>query len=175
MAEVKSCSQALSGIARDCTPSMGGVRRVLIANYSDVSSVEVATDKVSTITMADTAKFHEYTFKNGIASMTHTLNVDQTTGANFVTTDLVLGFNRMETAKRVEIAALAVNDLAVIVEDNNGAYWYLGKDEPVNASAGDGGTGTARTDKNGYGITLQDNSKSYPYEVDAAIIAGLIA
>ena len=80
----------------------------------------------------------------------------------------------METTKRVEITALSVNDLVAIVKDANGVYWYLGYDEPVNASAGDGQTGTARGDANRYSITLQDISKEMPMEVDASIIEGLL-
>jgi hypothetical protein len=80
----------------------------------------------------------------------------------------------METVKRVEITALALGDLAVIVKDANGKYWYLGKDEPVNASAGDGQTGTARSDANRYTITLQDNSLQMPYEVSSSVIDGIV-
>jgi hypothetical protein len=43
------------------------------------------------------------------------------------------------------------------------------------ATAGEGVTGTARGDRNGYGITLQDTSLEMPCEVDAAIIADLLA
>ncbi len=96
-------------------------------------------------------------------------------GVRYVTTDLLLQFNRMETAKRVEITALALGDLVVIAKDANGKYWYLGKDEPVNASAGDGQTGTARSDANRYTITLQDNSKEMPFEVDPSIVDALVA
>ena len=71
-------------------------------------------------------------------------------------------FNRMETAKRVEISALAQNDLVVIVKYANGKYWLLGKDEAVNATAADGLTGTASADRNGYSITLQDNYLEMP-------------
>ena len=71
----------------------------------------------------------------------------------------------METVKRIEMEALAMNDLAVIVKDANGKYWYFGYDEPVSASAGDGQTGTARGDSNRYSITLQDNSDTWPYEI----------
>jgi hypothetical protein len=92
-----------------------------------------------------------------------------------VTTDLVVVFNRMETSKRVEITALAQNDLILVVKDANGKYWLLGKDEPVRATAGDGLTGTARADRNGYSITLQDNSHEMPYEVEASIVAALLA
>lgn len=169
-----ACNQTLSGLIKDCSPSMGGITEVLLANREDVSSVTADAGKVTEITMASTAKFKRYTFARNTGSMTSTYTIDQASGVRYVTTDLLLQFNRMETAKRVEISALAVNDLVAIVKDANGIYWYLGYDEPVNASAGDGQTGTARGDANRYTITLQDNSKDMPMEVDSTIVAALI-
>lgn len=169
-----ACNQTLSGLVKDCSPSMGGITEVLLANREDVSAVTADSGKISEITMASSAKFKRYTFARNTGSMTSTYTIDQASGVRYVTTDLLLQFNRMETAKRVEISALAVNDLVAIVKDANGIYWYLGYDEPVNASAGDGQTGTARGDANRYTITLQDNSKDMPMEVDSTIIAALI-
>lgn len=169
-----ACNQTLSGLVKDCSPSMGGITEVLLANREDVSAVTANSGKISEITMASSAKFKKYSFARNTGSMTSTYTIDQASGVKYVTTDLLLQFNRMETAKRVEISALAVNDLVAIVKDANGIYWYLGYDEPVNASAGDGQTGTARGDANRYTITLQDNSKEMPMEVDSTIIAALI-
>lgn len=169
-----SCIQTLSGLAKDCAANMGGIVEVLIANFDDVSEVTITTDKVSAITMASSAKFKKYNFAKNTGSLTSTYNIDQASGVKYVTSDLLLQFNRMETTKRVEITALSLGDLAVIVKDANGKYWYLGKDEPVNASAGDGQTGTARGDANRYTITLQDESQEMPYEVDASIVDALI-
>ena len=81
----------------------------------------------------------------------------------------------MNTTARVELTALSLADLRVIVKDANGLYWFLGYDEPVNASAGDGQTGTARSDANRYTITLEDTSAEMPMEVDDSIIAGISA
>ena len=153
---------------------MGGILEVLLANRDDVASVKAETGKISGITMEASAKFKKYTFARNTGSMTSTYTIDQASGVKYVTTDLVLQFNRMETTKRVEITALSVNDLVAIVKDANGVYWYLGYDEPVNASAGDGQTGTARGDANRYSITLQDISKEMPMEVDASIIEGIL-
>lgn len=169
-----ACNQTLSGLVKDCSPSMGGITEVLLANREDISAVTAVSGKISEITMASSAKFKRYTFARNTGSMTSTYTIDQASGVKYVTTDLLLQFNRMETAKRVEISALAVNDLVAIVKDANGIYWYLGYDEPVNASAGDGQTGTARGDANRYTITLQDNSKEMPMEVDSTIVPALI-
>lgn len=169
-----ACNQTLSGLVRDCNPSMGGIVEALIANSIDVSEVTITDNEVSAITMAQSAKFKRYAFARNTGSLSSNYTIDQATGVRYVASDLVLQFNRMETAKRVEISALAQNDLVVIVKDANGKYWYLGYDEPVNATAGDGLTGTARADRNGYSITLQDNSHEMPYEVDPDIIAALV-
>lgn len=159
------CSQTLAGLALDCAPSMGGILEVYIANHSDVASLTETDGEITAIAMNTSAKFKKYFFNPQTGSLTSTYNIDPANNVNFVTSELVLLFGKMETTKRVEISALALADLAVIVKDANGTYFYLGKDNPVKASAGDGQTGTARTDGNRYSITLQDNSKEMPYEV----------
>lgn len=168
------CTQKLSGLANDCSANMGGIVEVLIANFDDVTNVTVSDGQVSAITMAADAKFKRYKFAKNTGSLASTYNLNPASGVRYVTSDLLLQFNRMETAKRVEITALAMGDLAVIVKDANGKFWYLGKDEPVSASAGDGNTGTSRGDANRYTITLQDESLEMPFEVDPEIVAGLV-
>lgn len=170
-----SCIQTLSGLAKDCAANMGGIVEVMIANFADVTGVTITDGVISAVTMATDAKFKKYSFAKNTGSLTSTYNIDAASGVKYVTSDLLLQFNRMETSKRVEITALSLGDLAVIVKDANGKYWYLGKDEPVNASAGDGQTGTARGDANRYTITLQDESLEMPYEVDEAVIPSIVA
>ena len=172
-----ACSQVLNGIAADCQTNVGGVREVYIANYSDVTTVEIdeVSNMIKTITMADTAKFKKYAFKKNTSSMTSTLNVDPANGVNFVQTDLALVFAKQETVKRMEIAKLSLGELRVIVLDANGKYWFLGQEEFVSATAGTAETGTNRQDGNRYTITLTDYSSSYPYEVTPTIVADLIA
>ena len=146
---------------------MGGIKRAWIANYDDVTSVTETTNKISGITMASSKTFKEFAFRKGTSSFTSTLNVDPANGVSYVSTEINLVFSKMETVKRVEVAALAVGELAIIVEDMNGILWYFGKEEPVVASAGDGQSGVARTDRNGYSITLMDNCSTFPLEATA--------
>lgn len=169
-----ACSVTISGLTRDCSTSMGGIIEAYLINYDDVTSKTLSSGVITAISLAATKYFLRYNFRRGTGSMTSTLNVDPANGVNYVGTDLVLQFTKMETTKRVEMAALAVNELAVIVKDANGKYWYLGYDEPVSASAGDGQTGTARGDGNRYSITLHDDATTWPYEVDSTIIAALL-
>ena len=154
---------------------MGGIVEAHAINREYLSDVTAQEGVIKQITLAEGEKFKSYYFNRNTGSMTSNYTLDPATGVRYVTTDLVLQFNRMETTKRIEVTALAQNELALIVKDANGKYWLLGKDEPVRATAGDGMTGTARADRNGYSITLQDNSHEMPYEVDESIIEGLVA
>lgn len=159
-----SCVQILNGIQVDCEPSMGGLRIVYIANHADVEDFTVTDGQITAITMAEGKLFKTYAFRRNTANMTSTLAVDPTNGAS-VSTDVVLSFLKQDTQKRIEISALSIGELAMIVQDANGRYWFLGKDMPVMASAGGAESGTVYTDGNRYTITLQDNSKDYPYEI----------
>lgn len=160
-----ACSQTLSGIVKDCLANMGGIVKVYLANREDVTSVTTTADKVSAITMASGAKFKAYNFRPNTSSMSSNAQVNQENGTTYWQTDLLMVFNRMDTAKRIEVSAMAQGELVAIVEDANGLLWYLGKDAALTLSAGDALTGTARADRNGYSVTLQDNSKEPPYEI----------
>lgn len=181
------CNQTLAGITLDCTNSLGGIKTVYVANYGDVEAVDLDTVDDSTPTSADTTygmitgitmsgdtKFKPYQFRKQTGSMTSTLTVDETAGVNYVSTELSLVFTKMETAKRIEMSALAIGQLAVIVEDSNGKYWYLGYDDYVSATAGGGNTGTAKGDGNNYTLTLRDESDTYPYEITKAAVDAVI-
>jgi hypothetical protein len=170
-----ACLITLNGITLDCQPSLGGIKRVWITQYSDVKSVVVGDDNmIESITLEGEAQWYEYQFRKATGSLTSTLNVDESAGVNYVSNELALVFTKMETAKRIEIAALSIGQLAVVVEDSNGHYWFLGKDDYVSASAGTGITGTAKGDQNAYTLTLSTDSDSYPYELSAEAIAAIV-
>lgn len=165
-------SIVLAGIARDCNANMGGIQKVWMILKSDVNSVTVTDNKISALSIAS-GSANAFNFRKGAASMTSNLQKDDTAGSYYWETDLAMNFQRMETAKRTAIMALTLAEAAAIVKDNNGIYWFLGKDEYLSATAGTGETGTAKTDANQYTVTLQDSSLELPYEIAESVIEGL--
>lgn len=157
----------IKGLNGSCDSSKGGIKKVYIALRTagdpyTIASASTGELSVSAITSGYADSWYEYELKKGTGSMTSTLNVDAANGVNYVTTEVVLQFLKMDNAKRMEMAALALDDLAVIVEDANGIRWALGISEPVVATAGTGQTGTARTDGNFYTLTLTDDYDTWP-------------
>jgi hypothetical protein len=157
-----ACTQTLAGIVRDCLSNMGGVAAVYLANHADVASLTESNGAISEINMASSAVFKKYEFARNTASLTSNYAINAENGTRYVESDLVMVFNRMDTAKRLEITALAQGELVAVVVDNNGNRWYLGHDAPLVLNAGDGQTGTARADRNGYSVTLHDESLEMP-------------
>ena len=169
------CNQTLAGITLDCSNNKGGIKTVYIANYGDVTGVEENEGVITGITMASGATFKAYQFRKNTGSMNSTLTADETNGLNYVTTEVSLVFTKMDTAKRVEMAALSLGQLAVIVLDSNGIYWYITPDDYASASAGTGETGTAKSDRNAFGLTLSVENDGYPIEVKPEAIATIVA
>lgn len=166
------CTVTLSGLSMDCNTNVGGIRTAYIANYADgiFSSASGAVTGVSSATT-----WYQYNFKKDTGNFTSTLNVDAANGVNYVSTEINLVFARMETAKRVEMAALALGELAVVIKDSNNKYWAFGVEESVVANAGAAETGTARGDANQYTITLLDTASSFPMELTEDAVTALLS
>ena len=144
-------SITLRGIVQDCNGNLGGVAEVWLINRDSISAV---------------------TTKN-TSSMNSTLNVNDN-GSTYVTTELNLVFARMDAQKRLEMNALAKEEMAALVKDANGTWFYLGYDNPVTSSAGTGETGTQKSDNNQYTSTLLDDSTEYPFIVLQSAIDALL-
>jgi hypothetical protein len=168
------CNQTLAGITLDCSNNMGGIKTVYLANFGDVTVTKGSGDTIDAITMAEGSKFKTYQFRRGTSSMSSELTADETNGLNFVTTTINLVFTKMDTAKRVEMSALAISQLAVIVLDNNGVYWYVTPDDYASASAGTGETGTAKSDRNAFTLTLTSENLTYPIEIEEAKVLEVV-
>lgn len=168
------CNQTLAGISLDCTNNMGGIKTVYIANFDNVKSVTESNNVITGITMESGTTFKTYQFRKGTSSMSSELTADESNGLNFVTTTLNLVFTRMDTAKRIEMSALAIAQLAVIVLDSNGVYWYLTPDEYASASAGTAETGTAKGDRNAYSLTLTTENETYPVEITKEAVEAVV-
>lgn len=167
------CCRTLTAIMRDCDSNTGGIRRAWIACYDNVTAPTI-TDEVISALGTPASEFVEFEFRPETGSITDTITKDNTAGTLFYETAIVLQFARRETVKRIAVSAIAVSDMVVIIEDENGLYWYFGLSRPVRLSEGTEESGTAWTDFNGYNITLQAVENEMPYEISAAAMAPIL-
>lgn len=160
----------------ECAPQKGGILEAYVtpwakgifqytvntgATSADVEIPETVTGVTSGLT------WNKLAFRKNISNFTSTGNVDDANGISYVSTEVNFTFNKMQTASRIAISALAMSGVALVVKDSNQKYWAFGIDEPVVTTAYGGETGTAATDPNHYTITLTDTSLYLPIEMDA--------
>ena len=169
-----ACNVTLTGIALDCGTNLSGIKAIYLANDASVGDPAPDEGMIKTID-ASAGTFKKYVPAKNTGSLTKTLTKDESTGVMYYTNEAVAQFNRMETAKRTEIANIDRGQFKAIVLDNNGKYWFLGKDNYVSATAVTGQTGAGLDDGNFYTLTLTDISAELPYEVKSEVIAGIVA
>lgn len=162
-------ANSLRGITTDCNGSLGGIKRAYIALYDDNLFTVGTSGSVEVVTSIKTGvTWYAYDFKPQTSNFTSTLTKTDA-GGSYVETDINLVFSRMDSAKRIEMNALALDDMAVVVVDANGEYHGFGRWLPVTASAGTGETGTAFGDSNQYTVTLHAADRDFaPMFSDAA-------
>jgi hypothetical protein len=143
-----------SGIPLACTESTGGVKNVYIAAYNEAgtSFTYDANDVIDTVTTTET--FYTFKFRPQTASFTEEGTHSVENGTNFWTQTLAMVFHKMDADKRNNLLLLAGADLHVIVETQNGDYWFMGLKNGANLSASTVSAGQGYGDLNGYNYTI---------------------
>jgi len=171
------CSlHSLAGIPQStCETNLAGIKNAYIADYEGVASVDIVSGAVessyvvSAITMTGDSKFYAYHFAKQTGSLTSTLTKDEANGTRYFTNVAALQFSKLEARKHLEFSALAADPTALIIEDNNGKFWYLGYDSYASATEGTAQTGQGFDDLNGYNISLSAQSAYLPIEIPKSV------
>lgn len=144
-----------AGIQLSCRDNVGGVKTAWITDYTNVTSITQSTgDTITAISGSGT--FYEFQLIRTSSQFTETVNASLENGTVFYTQELVTYFAKLAQDKRNILKTLAQSQrLAIVIEDNNGDYFYLGQSYGAFISAGTSVTGKALGDQNGYNMTFQ--------------------
>ena len=170
----------ITGISSDCLTSMGGIQKAYIGERENVDSFTVTAGEVTALTMA-TGSIHEYSFQRDSSNFEEEMEMDPSTGITLWTQTVNLQFKRRDVSKRNSIQLLAAGqrDLFIIVIDNNGESHIFGLIEDfsqgVQLSGDTGGSGSAKSDMNGYELTFSNQFPAKHYSFDKTLISGLVA
>lgn len=110
-------------------------------------------------------KFAKYSFRKGNASFKVDIPRDDKNGTSYSSTEVSMQFTKMELAKRNEIMNLISSNSYVIIEDNNGLYWFIGDGGYAAITNVSGQSGTTMSEGNFYNITLTSETTLPPYEL----------
>jgi hypothetical protein len=166
----------LEAIVKGCDNNIGSITKIYINDQDNVTvdpatDIDLATWTITAITV--TADFEEFEFRRNTSNYTEEAAIDLINGSSFVTQTINLMFHRREGAKSraIKILGEGQRDLAVIVLDGNGKYWYFDK---VQVTAYGEGSGTAKADGSKYSLVLTAEAENLAYEVDPDVIPTII-
>ena len=160
------------GIPLACLDSTGGVKNVYIGAFSDSTTFTYdADDVIDTVT--STESYYTFKFRPQTASYSEELTKSLENGTTFYTQTLSMIFAKIDAAKRNNMLLLAGTSMHVIVETQNGDYWWLGLANGADVSANTSGAGQAYGDLNGYNLTITGLEPVLAHELSAAAFATL--
>jgi len=176
------CTLSL-GLEDSCGALIGGVSRILIANWSDIATVSATTDTIDVITMASTKQFFELgSLPTGVATATAV-----GTGERKGVQQSIILPTQGDTPEVKTFYDKIINGakVAVLVGYPNGTWKIFGRRPDVaeggkgnplkHIGNGDGNTsGAGQDDFAGYNYTVEERQVDHPWFVDATIIDALL-
>jgi len=164
----------LESILKTCDSNIGGITSIYINDQENIDNTAlVITAYVITDFGTLGAAFLPFEFRRNTGMYTEEAAIDLVNGSSFVTQTVTLMFHRREAAKSkaIKILGEGQRDLALVVGDANGKYWYF---PTAQLTAVSEGSGTAKADGSKYSITFVAENENLAYEVAAAEIPNII-
>ena len=163
----------LETILKGCDSNIGGITSIYINDQDNVVGpiVEAAYEITDFGTLTD--QFVPFEFRRNTGMYTEEAAIDLVNGSSYYTQTVTLMFHRREAAKSkaIKILGEGQRDLALVVGDANGKYWYF---PTAQLTAVAEGSGTAKADGSKYSITFVAENENLAFEVDAAEIPNII-
>lgn len=145
--------------------NVGGVKKVWLANFSEVTGTTITTlndpiytgsteAMVASIAMESGAFFYTFDTVKETSSFSENINISVQNGTLSFVPTITLIFNKLDAETRNTIQMLATSLLIAIVEDANGKRWMFGLDQGLDLTAVESTSGTALADRNGSTLTF---------------------
>lgn len=152
---------------------MGGLKELYIIPFNDVSSYAEASGVVTGITKVSTKRFYKFQQLAQTAQAIETIQGSDENGTVFYEQSVELFLNKMQASVRNMVKVLAASRCIVITADRNGKYFMYGATLGLTAAEGEGNSGKANGDRNGYGLFLRGAEPEPCFEVSSSLISSL--
>lgn len=149
-----------SGRLEVCKDSVGGLKAVYFVNFGDATGYTydgTNTDVIDSVAGSPTA--YKYDLK-GASTFTQNVNSSRENGTTFYEQVLELTFKKLTIKDHKELKLMAYGRPQVIVEDNNGNFFYAGLQHGMDVTGGTIVTSGDMGGLSGYTITLTGQEKA---------------
>lgn len=162
-----------SGFALGCRDNTGGIKALYILSGS-VAGITDSANEISDI--SGSGVFYQFDLQRGTSDFTETINGSTENQTVFYEATINAAFAKLQTSVRNQVKVLAKNpDLKIIVETNNNEsgskFFYVGRLHGAILNAGQGQSGTALGDANGYTLTFTAQEPSPADAITGTVLA----
>jgi hypothetical protein len=164
-----SC-EITQGRSLPCKDGIGGIKNVYFANYGTVSASEGADDSIAASEFTGD-QFYKYDINNGASSLTQNIQSNKQNGTTAFEQVLELTLPRLSAADNLEVKLLAFGRPHIVVEDYNGNFWLVGKENGADVTGGSIVTGAAMGDLAGYTLTFTAMERKPANYIDGDFIS----
>ena len=162
-----------AGRIEPCKDSVGGLDAIYFVNDGDITGFTMDTTDTDVIACVDgTPNAYKYDLK-GNSTFETTINSSTENGTSFFEQTLTLTLKKLDIESHKELKLLTWGKPKVIVKDNNGNFFLMGKEHGAEVTGGSVVTGGAMGDLSGYTLTLSAMERVPANFIDASDEAGL--
>jgi len=157
-----------SGILLECKDAIGGIKQIVLADWSVVNLETVTIDATEVITALPVEDFYGYQLPTQTGSFEETINFNRDAGTIFYTQTVNIMLQKLTAAKRLELQSVATTRVVVFVNDTNNNWWAVGLDYGADLSTATAATGTVFGDANGFTLAFTHESPKRAYLLSSA-------
>lgn len=163
----------LTDIVKGCDNSIGGITAVYVNDMDNITSVTEDSAAWEVTAITQTSRFQTFQFRRNVGNYTEDSSIDLINGSSFITATINLMLHRREAAvsRALKILGEGQRDLALIVKDANGKFWYFPN---AQLSTLGEGSGTTKADNSKYSVAFVAETEYLAKEVDSTIIDALL-
>ena len=179
-----ACKSITAYINGSCGKVQGGSSELYLVAYNDLTnitgtlkkySVDLTSNMIDEFGITSPAKFVKVGVLKNTLGFTEDYASNADTNLYEINTTVNLTINNISAESRQFVQDLAdAGEVVAILKLRSGRYIALGVDGYLELSAVQGASGVARTDLNGYTITLSGQEESFAKLVDPTIITTII-
>jgi hypothetical protein len=157
-----------SGMLLECKDAIGGIKQIVLADWSVVNLETVTIDATEVITALPTEDFYGYQLPTQTGSFEETINFNRDAGTIFYTQTVNIMLQKLTAAKRLELQSVATTRVVVFVNDTNNNWWAVGLEYGADLSTATAATGTVLGDANGFTLAFTHESPKRAYLLSSA-------
>lgn len=160
---LKNC-EITTGRGLSCSDSIGGIQKLFFINFGTAKiTLNPTDDSISAIAAigGGDVNIYEYILKGTGNNLTQNGQSDSNTGTTFVEQTVNATLKKMTSKTNKEVKLMAYGNPQIIVYDNQGKAWLVGREHGADLTTFTATTGDAYGDLNGYVLALIANERTY--------------